>query len=156
MGDEYIKKEDAVKAVANAYWHGTDCECYAFAHKALDNLPTADVVPREDYEELERHFVNWEPVIRCKDCKHFKSQTENTGVCDGGFCHAPMHVAVIDYCSHVERKDDDKSCDTCKHRDKGWYDASCDGCTKAYSNWERRDDECMERNDDARRSNEYE
>ena len=40
-----------------------------------------------------------------------------------------------------ERRDDDKSCGTCKHRDKGWYDASCDGCTKAYSNWERRDDE---------------
>ena len=45
MGDDYIKKEDAVKAVANAYWHGTDCECYAFAHKALDNVPTADVSP---------------------------------------------------------------------------------------------------------------
>ena len=45
MSDEYIKKEDAVKAVANTYWQGTDCECYAFAHKALDNVPTADVAP---------------------------------------------------------------------------------------------------------------
>ena len=47
------------------------------------------------------------PLVRCKDCKHFKSQTENTGVCDGGFCHAPVHVAVIDFCSYGERKDDE-------------------------------------------------
>lgn len=91
MGDEYIKKEDAIKAVANAYWHGTDCECYAFAHKSLDNVPTVYAVP----------------VVRCKDCKHFKSQTENTGVCDGGFCHAPVHVAVIDFCSNGERRYDE-------------------------------------------------
>lgn len=57
----------------------------------IDNAPTVDAVP----------------VVRCKDCKHFKSQTENTGVCDGGFCHAPVHVAVIDFCSYGERKDDE-------------------------------------------------
>lgn len=45
MGDEYIKKEEAIKAVASAYWQGTDCECYAFARKALDNAPIADVAP---------------------------------------------------------------------------------------------------------------
>ena len=45
------------------------------------------------------------PVVRCNDCKHFKSKTENTGICDGGFCHAPVHVAVIDFCPYGERKD---------------------------------------------------
>ena len=57
----------------------------------IDNAPTIDAVP----------------VVRCKDCKHFKSETENTGICDGGFCHAPVHVAVIDFCSYGERKDDE-------------------------------------------------
>lgn len=118
MGDEYIKKEDAVKAVANAYWHGTDCECYAFAHKALDNLPTSYVVPREEYEELERHFVNWEPVIRCKDCKHWYN--------DGD---------AITWCNLSK-----------------WACGGNGFCLYA----ERKDDECMERNDDARTSNEYE
>ena len=55
----------------------------------LEDEPTIDAVP----------------VVRCKDCKHFKSETENTGVCDGGFCHAPVHVAVIDFCPYGERKD---------------------------------------------------
>lgn len=42
---KYIKRVDAINAVANTYWQGTDCECYAFAHKALDNVPNADVAP---------------------------------------------------------------------------------------------------------------
>ena len=42
---DYIKRDDAIKAVANNYWHGTECECYAFAHKALDGIQSADVVP---------------------------------------------------------------------------------------------------------------
>ena len=86
-------------------------------------------------------LVNVVEVVRCKDCKHFKSQTENTGVCDGGFCHAPMHVAVIDYCSHGERKDDDKSCDTCKYYDDDWCSGACDDCKRNPSYWERKDDE---------------
>jgi hypothetical protein len=76
MGDEYIKKEDAVKAVANAYWHGTDCECYAFARKALDNVPTADVAPVRhghwvviDAEEPRRYG--------CSECKRLSWHMEN-------------------------------------------------------------------------------
>lgn len=41
----------------------------------------------------------------------------------------------------AESRDDDRSCNTCKHYDKWWDDIICDGCAKAYSNWERRDDE---------------
>ena len=42
---DYIKREDAINAVANNYWNGTECECYAFAHKALDGIQSADVAP---------------------------------------------------------------------------------------------------------------
>lgn len=63
MGDEYIKKEDAVKAVANAYWHGTDCECYAFAHKALDNVQNADVA-----QVRHGHWIYDRCDIVCSEC----------------------------------------------------------------------------------------
>ena len=59
--------------------------------KIIADTPSADVVV----------------VVRCKDCKHFKSETKNTGICDGGFCHAPVHVAVVDFCCYGERKDND-------------------------------------------------
>ena len=106
---DYIKREDAIKAVANNYWHGTECECYAFAHKALDGIKSANVVQ----------------VVRCKDCRHWCEMQNLTGAClrlcaiDGALW---MGTDATDFCSFAERKDD----------------------------------ECMERNDDARRSNEYE
>lgn len=68
-----------MKAVANAYWQGTDCECYAFAHKALDNVPTVDVAP----------------VVRCKDCFLY------------GECQAAKFYGDHGYCSCGERKNDD-------------------------------------------------
>lgn len=66
MSDEYIKKEDAVKAVANTYWQGTDCECYAFAHKALDNVPTADVAPVRHgrWKEQQKKYR----IYSCSEC----------------------------------------------------------------------------------------
>lgn len=68
-----------------------------------DNSTWSEVCDILDYMTL----IDAEPVVRCKDCKYFKSQTENTGVCDGGFCHAPVHVAVIDFCSNGERRTDE-------------------------------------------------
>lgn len=74
----------------------------------IDNAPTIDAVPRKDYEELERHFVNWEPVVRCKDCMY--SETD-----DMGFYYCVHDIiggygATLDvdtFCSYGERKDDE-------------------------------------------------
>ena len=84
---DYIKREDAIKAVANNYWHGTECECYAFAHKALDGIQSADVAP----------------VVRCKDCK-WKADTIGDSWCD---FHEFTILSDDDYCSYGERKDDE-------------------------------------------------
>ena len=83
---DYIKRDDAIKAVANNYWHGTDCECYAFAHKALDGIQSADVVQ----------------VIRCKDCKYYDTPKNfKKPYCMRG---AYVKVNADDYCSKGERK----------------------------------------------------
>lgn len=84
--DCWIKKEDAVDIVT--YYYGKD-SCAVDDIRAT--ISEGDIIS----------------VVRCKDCKHFNSETKNTGICDGGFCHAPVHVAVIDFCSNGERKDDE-------------------------------------------------
>ena len=87
---DYIKREDAIKAVANAYWHGTDCECYAFAHKALDNAPTVDAVP----------------VVRCKDCK-FAHMTYGgeCKYCDVWESEESLYLDGDFFCAFGERKE---------------------------------------------------
>lgn len=77
----------------------------------IDNAPTIDAVPRKDYEELERHFVNWEPVVRCKDCKRRKNARENGRLYWGGYeyyCEIARYGVTDDgFCYYGERKDDD-------------------------------------------------
>ena len=98
----------------------------AFALTMVEYAPTIDAVP----------------VVRCKDCVYrviVRDPLMKTMDCYG--CKV-MHYNEDDwFCSFGERKDDGRTCDTCKHYDKWWDDIICDGCTKAYSNWERRDDE---------------
>ena len=69
-----------------------------------------DAVPREDYEALERHFVNWEPVVRCKDCKFSEVfQNDSSGVM-ARYCDAftlKRKVADDDFCSYGGRRDDE-------------------------------------------------
>jgi len=86
MGDEYIKKEDAVKAVANAYWHGTDCECYAFAHKALDNVQNADVAPVRH-----GHWIYDRCDIVCSECGTAFSDEVCYMMRDDVSYHEPRH-----------------------------------------------------------------
>ena len=69
----------------------------------INHAPTIDAVPREDYEELERHFVNWEPVVRCKDCK-WKADTIGESWCD---FHEFTILSDDDYCSYGERRNDE-------------------------------------------------
>ena len=87
---DYIKRDDAIKAVANNYWNGTECECYAFAHKALDGIQSADVVP----------------VVRCKDCKCWTEWSNGTGSCSRVALDW-LGTDADDFCSMAERKDNE-------------------------------------------------
>ena len=92
--DDYIKREDAIKAVANNYWHGTECECYAFAHKALDGIQSADVVP----------------VVRCGDCKRCHRFADDSNSNMKSWClkfSLSKRVNDDDFCAWGERKGDD-------------------------------------------------
>lgn len=91
-----------------------------------DRIMTEDVAPVRH-----GHWIKNDP--HCDGLAFLWNCSECGGESDEGYRYCPACGARMD--------GDEKNCDTCKHRDKGWYDASCDGCTKAYSNWERRDDE---------------
>ena len=79
---DYIKREDAIKAMARGigipYTDFIDV-----AERCMDDIPTADVVE----------------VVRCKDCKHWQ---------DGGFssyCICDGFTHSDDFCSYGERAD---------------------------------------------------
>lgn len=91
---EYIKRETAVRAVMAAKW--VDGSDGAMAMEIVMTTPAADAVP----------------VVRCKDCKYYKSgkllypnkfcfrlkhPTENRAI---GYNFGPD-----DFCSYGERKD---------------------------------------------------
>lgn len=75
--------------------HGDTDIFYGWSLELMQNAPTIDAVPRKDYEELERHFVNWEPVVRCKDCFLY------------GECQAAIFYGDDGYCSCGERRRDE-------------------------------------------------
>ena len=98
---DYIKREDAIKAMARGlgipYTDFIDV-----AERCMDDIPTADVVE----------------VVRCKDCKYrSKEWYEDKRHKDGGYwlvcCENDAIAERIyglaqdnDYCSYGERKDE--------------------------------------------------
>lgn len=68
----------------------------------IDNAPTVDAVSLEDYQELQRHFINWEPVVRCGDCRH--RGTLNCRWVDD----YEDFPSDDDYCSYGKRRDDER------------------------------------------------
>ena len=90
---DYIKRKDALEAVANTYWYGTQSECEAFAHKALDGIHSADVAPvrhgRWDYHRYRYGNKDAEEmgVYVCSVCGH-ANWTEEDNYCPN--CGAKM------------------------------------------------------------------
>lgn len=88
--DEYIKREDALKAVT---YTGIDEPSYILsltllmAQKNIRKIPAADAVP----------------VVRCKDCKHAQFMSS----CSRYMCHkvGGCMRAEDDYCNYGERKE---------------------------------------------------
>lgn len=84
MDDEYIRRKDAAKLLG--YIFGVDVV------RRLHEVPAADVAP----------------VVRCKDCQHWK---RNAGLTDSPNGHCFEHDIDTngrDFCSYGERKDNDE------------------------------------------------
>ena len=83
--NEYIKKEDAIKAIAR-YLSPVFERAEEGATRVLSDIPSADVVE----------------VVRCKDCKWWDS--------DCGWCDlwGNTHEYKDGYCSYGERKTNDE------------------------------------------------
>ncbi len=56
----------------------------------IDDVPTADVVE----------------VVRCKDCKHWHSNTEFCGIWSFNFQNIAQRTLRDDYCSRAERREE--------------------------------------------------
>lgn len=56
----------------------------------IDGMPTADVVE----------------VVRCKDCKHWHSNTEFCGIWSFNFQNIAQRTLRDDYCSRAERREE--------------------------------------------------
>lgn len=88
--DEYIKREDALKAVnyAGPRERASLVDvALMVAYTKINSIPTADVVP----------------VVRCKDCKHAQFMSS----CSRYMCHkvGGSMRAEDDYCNYGERKE---------------------------------------------------
>lgn len=76
----------------------------------IDNEPTIDAVPKEDYISMERTLARLQQgiadtveVVRCKDCKHYKPFDKSKKFdCTQGL----YAVFENDYCSHGERSEE--------------------------------------------------
>ena len=97
--NEYIKKEDAIEAIAGR--DETGGWCYG-TEKVFSSRQVNDIIaglPHADVVE----------VVRCDQCRHFDAINND----DHGWCRLisdlPIGVSVRyrdDYCSYGEREDD--------------------------------------------------
>ena len=61
------------------------------------------------YMIRKRHTVDAVPVVRCKDCKHFKRNLENDTYCSS--VNGLTNPLEDDFCSYGERRADDAKAD---------------------------------------------
>lgn len=110
-----------------------------------DALKTIRSIQSADYNSIEtiQHWIGNAPTIDAVPVRHGGWEKNDDYTCS--LCGYRMVIGdgAYNYCPHCGAKMDgeEKNCDTCKHYDKGWDDIICDGCTKAYSNWERKDND---------------
>lgn len=125
---DYIKREDALKAVDDIVCDAGDAE--RTCDRIID-LPSEDVAPI-------RHG-RWRSGA-CSECGGIKPMTriEDCGLL---IWEAPYKLNYCPNCGVKMDGEDKSNCDTCKYYDKWWYAIVCDGCTKEYNYWERKDDE---------------
>ena len=80
---EYIEREAVIDLIPRRYENPEICT------QEINSIPAADVAP----------------VTRCKDCEHLVNATVNGNgflICD----ISDMEIALDDFCSYGERRDD--------------------------------------------------
>ena len=92
MKDEYIRKQDAVSIIEKEMKNYVSDIWYKSAtHSALNDVS-------ENIKSLEPADVV--PVVRCRDCKHWKSYW---GRC---YKHDEYGMASDDFCSYGEKREE--------------------------------------------------
>lgn len=73
-------------------------------NELIDAAPTIDI-DRPTRSQFKRMAVQlgYEPVVRCKDCKHRDPEGKR---CDCGCWHTPFTTNDNDFCRYGERKND--------------------------------------------------
>ena len=84
---EYIKREDAIKALDKGLW-GKDWD-KALAEAIISDIPSADVAE----------------VVRCKECRNYRTRDDGTTCCVREFAIEGWNAD--DFCSYGERKDNE-------------------------------------------------
>ena len=80
----YIKREEAIESVKDTYAYFTGCGGEHFAHRALDDITSADVIERK---RGEWEFLR-DGVIRCSICEYTARPWQDTHFCPN--CGADM------------------------------------------------------------------
>lgn len=107
---DYIKREDAIEALGEEpyVWSDTDVEIAEHAQwvsdvKAIEAVPSADVVSREDYEGLELVCKNYEEALKDavdeleeSDRKRGKIITNEFGNESCSVCHYGLVLFITD------------------------------------------------------------
>ena len=82
----------------------------------IDEVPTADVVPKDKYDRLlisatklaeavrVYQIADLTEVVRCKDCVYWEQATP-----DSGNCNRALEITAYasDFCSYGERREDE-------------------------------------------------
>ena len=119
MKDDLIRRSDAIKAIEdlpNAYNGWSDTYDKAYIIGTLEEVPRADVIPRDYYEKVveelcRKHteeIASMPTVVRCKECDMSEVyQNDSSGVM-ARYCRAftpTRMVADDDFCSYGERSE---------------------------------------------------
>ena len=76
----------------------------AVFRKLVAREPTIDRPARSQFKRMAAQ-LGYEPVVRCKDCKHRDPEDER---CDCGCWHTPFTTTDNDFCSYGERRTDEQ------------------------------------------------
>lgn len=118
---DFISREEVLRFIITCETVGADL---THLYKVVENLPsepteaiiedtpTIDAVPKAQYDELwnnymelHNHFVDWEPVVMCKDCKYVRVYGDTT---KWFWCNRSSGWTIDPnaFCSHGERKEE--------------------------------------------------
>ena len=115
MKDDLIRRSDAIKAIEelpNCYNGWSDTYDKAYIIGTLEEVPRADVIPRDYYEKVieelcRKHteeIASMPTIVRCKECKY--GEVDDADFPNQYFCshHGCDWNDGEHYCSYGERE----------------------------------------------------